>query len=314
VTESIGSIRVDTVIRIPETGDEWLATTRSTVRRATTTGQPPPSGLPAVDASASIDPARVAGKRPLPRGTWDVLIRVSWLGFERRTLLHGAAESAALVRPAILADTTVVPYVGDDRALRLDVDGATRTLASALDPNGVSASPSDGRTIRVHLPIASTEETRRRAVAVVVGGARDSRDQHITGDLTPARGGMVLTATVRRAGVPAGRHPLGVRLDGLHGPVVPIGAAIAVAAPDARDGRIYVEGSRRIGPVEAAVRLAGIQTAAPARRVAAIPTRAVRAAAHWERARRVVEWMPAPVQRGVRRLYGVVRRRGLRTP
>jgi poly(ribitol-phosphate) beta-N-acetylglucosaminyltransferase len=316
VTSSIGSIRVDAILRDPATGEEWPAATRSTVKRTPGAGEAPGSAFPAVDATASIDPARVASKRPLPRGTWDVSIRLSWLGFERRTLLHAGAESPAAVRPAILGGTIVVPYVGDDGALRLDVDGATRTLASAIDPEAVSRPPSDGRTIRVHLPIASTRETGRRPVAVVIGpipGAR--QEQLIAGDLEATRDGMLLTAAIdRRIAVGAGRHPLGVRLDGLDGPVVPIGAAIAVAPPQARDARIYLEGTRRIGAVEGAVRLAAVQTSAPARRVAALPSRAVRSAAHWERARRLVERMPEPVQRLARRMYGIARRRGFRTP
>jgi hypothetical protein len=126
---------------------------------------------------------------------------------------------------------------------------------------------------------------------------------------------MVLTATVdRRVGVAAGRHALGIRLDGADGPVVPIGAAIAVAPSHVRGARVYLDGTRRIGAVEAAVRQAAVQTSAPARRVAALPGRAVRAAAHWERARRLVERMPGPLQHVARRLYGSARRRGLRTP
>ena len=109
-----------------------------------------------------IDPTTALGGRPLPRGVWDVSIRLSGLGLTREARLGGERDRAAERgrHPALLGDRPLlaIPYWTSPYGnLSLDVDEHAMSLRDVVKRAPVTLSPPwrPGRpSLRISLPIA----------------------------------------------------------------------------------------------------------------------------------------------------------------
>ncbi|MFL5755291.1 MAG: hypothetical protein ACJ77N_03245, partial [Chloroflexota bacterium] len=165
---------------------------------------------------------------------------------------------------------------------------AATTLAASLDPAEVVFAPTAGRALQASLPIATTPESGRSDVVLVLGQGPAEQVWHST--LAPARKRVVLDApSRRRPRLPPGRHRLAARLDGVDGPSLELGTAVV-------DGRrrIFPDGVERIGTLRAIVDDVARRTRLR------------------DRARRAYRRLPPPVQRPLRSSWHAVRGRRAR--
>ena len=109
-----------------------------------------------------IDPTTALGGRPLPRGVWDVSIRLSGLGLTREVRLGGERDRAAERgrHPALLGDRPLlaIPYWTSPYGnLSLDIDEHGMSLRDTVKRAPVTLSPPwrPGRpSLRISLPVA----------------------------------------------------------------------------------------------------------------------------------------------------------------
>jgi hypothetical protein len=109
-----------------------------------------------------LDPAFALGGRPLPRGVWDVWIRLSGLGLNRKVRL-GAERDRSAERgrhPAVLGNRPLlaIPYWTSPQGnLSLDIDEHTMSLLDTLKRAPATLSPPwrlGTPSLRISLPIA----------------------------------------------------------------------------------------------------------------------------------------------------------------
>lgn len=205
--------------------------------------------------TAIFDPERMAGRRPLDPGTWDVRLRIDALGLVRETCLVATnpAETTRDLLPAVYGKSArvLVPYLNSDGAMIIDADRAVMTLAAALAGREVVPQPGNGRRLDLDLPAVGHPGSGQLDAVVALRGT----DEHSTEVGLPARlvtiGPRVrLTADVGPdapgpvRSVRPGTWQLWGRLDGEHDAEVALGSVHV----DPRS-RMYLVGADRIGPL-----------------------------------------------------------------
>jgi hypothetical protein len=120
-----------------------------------------------------IDPLTLHGGRPLPKGAWDVTLRVKALGIARRVRVGAerapTADRGAL--PALLGSPAryVLPYWTDEFGnLTIDIDERNKSWAKAVAARGVGkAQVRDGR-LSATLPVVTHGSTAAAPVRIVL--------------------------------------------------------------------------------------------------------------------------------------------------
>jgi poly(ribitol-phosphate) beta-N-acetylglucosaminyltransferase len=88
VTQEVGSLRADLLLRDLASGTEWLVPSKQRIDVS-------PSRIrPVVRGVATIEPRRIAAGRPLAPGSWEVWLRVMGMGLDRRGRLLDATRLA----------------------------------------------------------------------------------------------------------------------------------------------------------------------------------------------------------------------------
>ena len=150
VQPSLDKTRIDLIVRSREDLVDWNAETtwecgpRRNLGRAT-------SRL-AFRASATFDPRVAAFGRPLDNGVWDVIIRVTGLGWGPAVRV-GTPDPVLL--PACTDGRTALAYSTVKRTLAVDLGGTTRDLVAASSPSPESlevAAGEDEVAVRCSLP------------------------------------------------------------------------------------------------------------------------------------------------------------------
>lgn len=239
-------------LRDRATGVDWEVRASSAVRLEPTAagGSGDESRLrPVIDVMATVNPLEAAGGRPLEPGTWDVRIRLSAFGLDRRVGLSigDPAREHVPLMPALLGDPSrlVVPRSGDD-GLTLDVGGIEQ-LHGALVGRPVVARPGGGRSIAIGLAVAADARTGHVPAQLLLENDRGARRWPAT---LVGRDDQ-LTATARfgilRGRLPHGSYRLSLELDDGESSL-PVGALRA-----GLDGRVYVDGGQRIRLVSSGI-------------------------------------------------------------
>ena len=253
VTDEVASVSARVFVRDQADGVEWIARATSTVRLESVTN---PADVvdrvrPVVDVVATIDPAVIGGQRPLVPGRWDVRVRLTGLGLDRRVGLpvDGSGGAAMPTIDAVVGDPArlVAPRAGPD-GLVLEV-GSLDQIYGSLAGRTPNVRPSGGRTILIELPVAADARTAPVRTHLLLDGERGTRRWPAT--LTGQGGRLTMSARfgILRGRVPRGVYRLSLEVDHDAGGV-PLGTLRA-----GRDGRAYVEGGRRIGLISSGVDL-----------------------------------------------------------
>ncbi len=266
---------VDVQLQDPATFVDWRVATQAAVELV-------PSGAdarrltPRVRATIALDPRSIAGGGALPRGRWQVTVKLTGFGLVRTTRSLVVESTRRGVLAAILGEPPmkVVAAIGDGGKLDLDIDLHTQPLAATVQARDVYLT-ADGRAVRAVLPIATA----------------GTRDVPVFGVLRTAEGEVALPATARGA---AGL--LAVRIDAA--PVMPsvsANATLAVGLDGA--GQPLIE----LGPVATATgRLRVAQIRRPPFRGPSLGSVRGPAGTAYRR-------LPAPVRRLARRTWGSLR-------
>lgn len=129
-----------------------------------------------VTGTAELDPATLAGGRPLPDGTWDISVSVSTVGFGARARLGVDASVTPELPTAVIVGqrpATAIPYLTDPTAkLSIDVGQRKHTLVAAMlaRPTGPVELVGDELTAAVEIDVASSAAPRRLRVLLVGDG------------------------------------------------------------------------------------------------------------------------------------------------
>lgn len=250
VTDELSTFRVQVGLRNRENAVEWLVPAKV---KLVTEDLGDGRFRPVLHGVATIDPQRLAGKRPLNRGIWDVWLRTMGAGLDRRMRLgadHSAAAAAGLV-PALLGDPAqlVIPYLTETHDnLSLDVDRRGKHLGRQIRPEAVTAEPGDGWSVSLALPVATVAGTVPTAVTLEL----EDSGRSIPARLVPGeKNGIKLVATAPKgsgaagqaaAKLPSGSWALSAYLDGPDQPATPLGHRVVV-----QRGRLHLAGTPRIG-------------------------------------------------------------------
>jgi len=235
--------------RHPSTGAEWVAPTRGTMTTRELRG-PTTVEHPGVRAIASIDPLQLITDDVGRTTTWDIRVRVSGLGIDRRVPATVDADHSAFSAsgPALVGDRprVIVPVANEDGTLGVAVD--SMTVGAALRSATTRFEPTDGRTIVAHLGLPLIPDTRPIPAALVLdtGGSVVSWPAGLEAGPDDA---VVVAAARDRPRLRAGRYRLSLTIGGAEAESVEIGA-VSVEA----DGRIFPDGTRRIGRVAGAAK------------------------------------------------------------
>ena len=127
ITHEIRTLRADLLLRDPVTGTEWIVPSKAS-------SVPGPS----VRAVATVEPRRLAGGRPLAPGTWEAWVRVTGVGFDRRSRLFLALPAVTgAASPAIVAGgpPAVVTSLDLEGGMTLVVE---RELPAMRDPSAAA--------------------------------------------------------------------------------------------------------------------------------------------------------------------------------
>jgi hypothetical protein len=248
------ALAVQVFLRDDPTGTEWVVPTQ--VRAGPGPGEDGDEGeAPSLSAaaSASVDSLRVAGGTALPAGTWELWVRLTGFGLDRRTRI-GSGEPPGDGPPAALLGSrphVVVVERDHGAGIVLRIDGPGPAPGAGFDPQAVIFGPTDGRQLSAQLPIVTGEGATPWEGSIVL---RDpAGDQLVRAKLVPARGTLFLRAQIPRSPrIAAGPYRLLVRLGVAGVADLPVGEAEVT-----RPGRLYPAGARRLGPLGGALRRVG---------------------------------------------------------
>lgn len=266
VTRELAGLRVEVGARDRDTGGEWPVPADLEMRLDE--GERDETGVRCAmsfTGTATLDPQRLAGRGPLPRGTWDLWVRLNMLGVNRRTRLGArrAPEVDDRLPPAILGKPAqvIVPYYTRPHSnLSLDVDRRSKSLGDALTGRPVRPEPGNGQRIELGLDAISSPGTASAPVALLLysRGAKGVAGQPgaavLPARLETAGWTARLVADVGRgpfgpvARLAAGRWRLTARLDPA-GPETGAGSELILGTAEVdQRGRLFVDGAPLVGP------------------------------------------------------------------
>ncbi|HEX8304989.1 MAG TPA: glycosyltransferase family A protein [Jatrophihabitans sp.] len=162
-TGQLAQVLADASIKNRDTADEFFLPAELRLHERTV-GELAGSSVVQAEwvGEVEIDPTSALGGRPLPRGVWDVSIRLSGLGLARKARLGSERDRVAEQgrRPALLGDRPLVaiPYWTTPHGnLSLDIAEHTMSLRDILKRVPATASPPwqlGAASLRISLPIA----------------------------------------------------------------------------------------------------------------------------------------------------------------
>ena len=286
--------RVDVVLRQRPTVLEWSfkAQPEPVPGPAHASSQEPPRRLALesvplrVHARACVDLLRAAaGTTAIGPGTWDVLVRIAVHGVTRFAPLDVTHLAGARLAcgPALLGEAPriVVPLV-DETGLHLEVAPPAAVVVVAL-----SGRPAvvvrDGDRLVLQLAIAAGPSVGSMPANVVVRSA--GGDRVIPAVLRASLGAVVLDARVAGlADLPAGPHPLAIRLGGPNASDDIVLGSARIEGPS----RLRMEGLPRLNAADRAVAIVRWRLARASVATASLDDRArrkVRSIRRWLRRR-----------------------------
>jgi hypothetical protein len=172
-TADLETAEVEVFVRERESAIEWFVPgdVRITLERSGAGGSDRRRLL--FRGTAELDPMTLHGGRPLPKGAWDLTLRVKVLGLGRRIRL-GAERAPSADRdalPALLGNPArlVLPYWTDEFGnLTIDVDERNKSWAKAVAVRGVGkAQVQDGR-LSAALPVFTHGNAAAAPVRIVL--------------------------------------------------------------------------------------------------------------------------------------------------
>jgi hypothetical protein len=203
-----------------------------------------------------LDPARLAGGRPLERGVHDVWAYVQLLGIDRmvRVTGDGTPGRPAGPGPVLAGGRVALPYWTGSGQLALDMDQRQRRLGDDI----AQAAAANGARGRRSLPLPLPAQGAGAApVAVKVRLGEGKQAPTVDAELVPGPGGSAELRLPERVKAADGRHTVslanskapvghavvqGGKLLRLEGPAYEAGAARRLL--DAADARLRGRGQR----------------------------------------------------------------------
>ena len=162
-TGQLEQVLADATIKNRDTADEFFLPARLRLHERAS-GELAESSVVHAEwvGEVEIDPTSALGGRPLPRGVWDVSIRLSGLGLTREARLGGERDRTAERgrHPALLGDRPLLatPYWTSPYGnLSLDIDEHTMSLRDTVKRARVTLSPPwrpGPASLRISLPVA----------------------------------------------------------------------------------------------------------------------------------------------------------------
>jgi hypothetical protein len=128
--------------------------------------------------TATLDPQTLHGGRPLPRGSWDLAVRIHAFGLVRR-IRFGAVRADGPAwetqHPVAMADgTLVLPYFTDPAGnFSLDVGSRRKPLGKELPRLGDPAVTTSGDAVSVTFPVQAPYDVHGTWTVVLGSGNRD---------------------------------------------------------------------------------------------------------------------------------------------
>ena len=242
-TGQLAQVLADATIKNRDTADEFFLPAQLRLHERVS-GEPADSSAVQAEwvGEVEIDPRTALGGRPLPRGVWDVSIRLSGLGLTREVRLGGERDRRAERgrHPALLGNRPIlaIPYWTSPYGnLSLDIDEYRRSLRDTVKRAPAALSPPWQRgttSLRITLPVAVHPARpltgrlrliqRRTGVAVEcpLECSPDASTLRLTADLPGRAAGTAgkagLTAgTAGKAGLTAGTWDIAALLPDLGG-------------------------------------------------------------------------------------------------
>ena len=168
---------------------------------------------------ARVDPMRAFGGRPVPRGVWDISVRLAGLGTSR-TLRIGKKRASSLPtvpRPAVLGSPPVIaiPYWTTPHGnLSIDIGQSVKPLTAALPPKRsqlkFTTVAGGRRRLRLTLPITVDSASSFDGSVRLIHRASGIRRELDT-CVTPDHAGLSITAALpSRSGASGERLTAGV--------------------------------------------------------------------------------------------------------
>ncbi len=231
--------RVEVVIRNRETAVEWFVPAKMPAR---VLEAEPLDGAQAwtveCTGEATIDPLTLAGGNgPLPRGTWDIWVRVSAAGITRKTRLGALRDPGVgeALEPAVHDTLVAVPFLTEFGNLSFDIDRHKRSLTSATSAP-VRVSVGSGGQLSVVLPIQPLSGLRGAAAWAVLDSGDGTAACWLPALLKPKGAGVVLQAATAGVAapvvdIPPGPYHAAIRLDPGFGGVVSAGELLVPVLP-----------------------------------------------------------------------------------
>jgi hypothetical protein len=178
-TDDLDIAEVEAFVRERESAIEWFlpGELRLTLERAGAGGADRRRVL--FRGAVEIDPLTLHGGRPLPKGAWDVTLRVKALGIARRVRV-GAERAPSSDRgalPALLGSPAryVLPYWTDEFGnLTIDIDERNKSWAKAVAARGVGKAEVRDGLLSATLPVVTYGRTAATPVRIVLDEASDS--------------------------------------------------------------------------------------------------------------------------------------------
>lgn len=159
-----------------------------------------------------LDPAILAGGRPLERGVHDIWAYVQMLGVDRhvRLTVEGEPGTTAAAGPAVLGEPAriAIPYVTGSGQLALDLEERQRRLADDLG-RGLNTGRSRGRRPSgepVELPLPGPLATAGAPLPVKVRIGASKKPVTVAAEIVG--GDTPVLRIPDRIKAPAGRHPV----------------------------------------------------------------------------------------------------------
>jgi glycosyltransferase involved in cell wall biosynthesis len=224
-SDQFAAARIDATVRNRDTFDEFFAPTEMRPTQAQSADKVRAEWV----GEIRLDPGTLLEGAPLPRGVWDLYLRLSALGITR-AMRFGRNRAAAAdrgVRPALVGHDTgiavAIPYWTTPHGnLSLDIDQFAQSLKTAVRPGKAGLLPFGAGTrpvVRLTLPVTSFVD---RSVAGVMRfieretGAEVTSELELTGEGDKIR---LAAALPRRAdGLSAGRWDIAVQIPELGWP------------------------------------------------------------------------------------------------
>ncbi len=246
VTDHLLAPRLGISLREPASAIEWIAPTRTTVAYG---GDAPGQAVagrvwPSLQGRVTVDPVAVACGGPLAPGRWDFVVQVFAFGLSRTGRPVAGGAPAAPTGAVDGQGRVMLAIDHGSKGLTLQVDAGPADLAAMLRLRPLRVDPTDGRRVRVHLPVRCRSDSAVRTVWLILETASTTQAvPAILGPGGPRLDHLVVSGRLlpRSPMPPTGDGSIALRLGADPGSDVRIAGATFDGS-----GRVRIQGVRRV--------------------------------------------------------------------